>query len=129
MPSAVSAEPAERRWFAVLDRLDSVRAQAYERGDATLLDRVYLPGRHLRADTAQLAELTSAGDTARGVRHRLGPLKVLAASADRVRVRVAQSLPPAQRLHAGHVVAVIPGTPGTTVLADLIATPAGWRLA
>jgi len=123
------AEPAERRWVVVLDRLDSVRAQAYERGDAALLARVYLPGRHLRADTAQLAEFTSAGDTARGVRHRLGPLDVLAVSVDHVRVRVVQSLPPSQRLHAGHVVAVIPGTPATTVLADLVATRAGWRLA
>jgi hypothetical protein len=106
-----------------------VRAEAYERGDAALLDQVYLPGRHLRADAAQLAALASVGDTARGVRHRLGPLDVLAASVDHVRLRVVQSLPPSQRLHAGRVAAVIPGTPATAVLVDLVATPTGWRLA
>jgi hypothetical protein len=123
------AESDERRWLAVLGALDRVRAQAYERGDAALLGEVYLPGRHLRADSAQLAVLTSAGDTVRGVRHRLGSLDVLVRSEDHVRLRVVQSLPPAQRLHGGRAVAVIPGTPASAVLVDLVATPAGWRLA
>jgi hypothetical protein len=123
------AEPAERRWLRVLAVLDGVRAQAYERGDPAVLDRVYLPGRHLRADSAQLAALASAGDTARGVRHRLTRLDVLAVSAGQVRLRVLQSLLPSTRLHRGRVVGVLPGAPPTTVLVDLVATSAGWRLA
>jgi hypothetical protein len=122
-------EPAERRWLRVLAALDGVRAQAYERGDPGLLSRVYLPGRHLRADSAQLAVLVSAGDTARGVRHRLTRLEVLAASSGHIRLRVVQSLPRSQRLRGGRVVGALPGTPPTAVLVDLVATPAGWRLA
>jgi hypothetical protein len=124
-----SVDPAARHWRAVLAALDGMRALAYERGDPALLQQVYVPGRHLRVDSARLHALVSAGDTARGVRHLLGPLDVLTASADHVRVRVVQSLPPSQRLHGGRPVAAIPGTPQTAVMVDLIATPAGWRLA
>jgi eukaryotic-like serine/threonine-protein kinase len=122
-------EPDQRRWLQVLAALDGVRAQAYERGDTRLLTRVYLPGRHLQADSAQLAALVSAGDTARGVRHQMTRLDVLAASKDRVRLRVTQSLRQSQQIHGGHVVGVIPGTTETAVLVDLVATAAGWRLA
>jgi hypothetical protein len=124
-----TAAPDERRWLAVLDALDRLRAQAYERDDPALLQRVYLPGRHLAADSAQLRALVTAGDAARGVRHRLGRLDVLGAWAGHVRLRVVQSLLPSQRIQRGRVVGVIPGTPESAVLADLVATPAGWRLA
>jgi hypothetical protein len=124
-----TVEPDQRRWLPILADLDGVRAQAYEHGDPALLSRVYLPGRHLRADSARLAALVSVGDTARGVRHRLTRIDVLAASNDHVRLRVLQSLRPSQRLHAGQVVGVIPGAAETAILVDLVGTPAGWRLA
>jgi len=120
---------AVQHWLTVLGRLDGVRALAYERGDATLLDDVYVPGRHLRVDSAQLRALASTGDSARGLLHRLGPLQVLAVSRDRVRLRAVQSLPRSQRLHRGHPAGTIPGSPQTTVFVELVATPAGWRLA
>jgi hypothetical protein len=122
-------QAAAGRWLLVVAALDARRARAYERGDPALLAHVYVPGRHLSADVAQLRALISAGDTARGVRHWLGPARVLVTSTTHVRLRVVQSLPPSERLRHGRVVTAIPGTPPTAVLVDLVATPAGWRLA
>jgi len=118
-----------QRWLRVLAALDGMRAGAYERGEAKLLEQVYVPGQHLRTDAAQLRTLTAMGETARGVRHRLGPAQVVAVSGGRVRLRVVQSLLASQRMRGGDVVAAVAGTPETVVLVDLVATPGGWRLA
>jgi eukaryotic-like serine/threonine-protein kinase len=118
-----------RRWLGVLDRLDAARAGAYERGDARLLDRVYAAGPHLSADAARLRALVAAGYTARGVRHRFGAVTVLQADAKRVRLRVEQWLPPSRRMRDGRVAGEIPGTTPAVIVVDLVATPAGWRLA
>jgi eukaryotic-like serine/threonine-protein kinase len=128
-PTPPEPTPPTRPWLRVLAALDGVRARAYERGEAKLLEQVYVPGQHLRADVAQLRALTATGETARGVRHRLGPAQVVAVSDSRVRLRVVQALLPSQRLRRGDVVAAIPGTPESVVLVDLVATPGGWRLA
>jgi hypothetical protein len=126
-PSAEPSSPAD--WLTVLDRLDAVRARAYEQGDLVLLRQVYAPGPNLTADTSQLGRLTATGDTVSGVRHRLRVTSVTAAETGRARLRVIQALPASVRLHAGEPVATVPGTADTITLIDLVRTPDGWRLA
>jgi hypothetical protein len=116
------------RWLPVVDRLDVVRATAYERGDVAMLAQVWMSGWRLQADVAQLRALLSSGCTARGVRHRFDGVDVLAVYAQRVRLRVRQWLPASQRVRAGRVVGDFAGSPPTVVSLDLVATDAGWRL-
>jgi hypothetical protein len=125
-----SARPVPARdWLAVLDRLDAVRSRAYERGDPALLRKVYLPGSHLRADTAQLGRITATGETVRGVRHRLRLVAVESSVPGQVRLRVAQSLPVSLRLRSGHPLGPVPGRPESVIVVELTLSPDGWRLA
>jgi hypothetical protein len=128
-PSSVAVPVPTADWFAVLDRLDAVRARAYELGDVALLRRVYVAGPHLAADIGQLHRIVVAGSTVRGVRHRLRAVSVLDRRPASIRLRVAQSLPESVRVGPGQAVVAIPGTAERAVDVELILTRDGWRLA
>jgi hypothetical protein len=112
----------------VLERLDGIRAAAYERGDVAMLAEVWAPGARLRRDADQLRELLASGATARGVRHRFGVLTLLSESDRRVRLRVGQWLPPAVLLRGGRVVGRLAAGRPADVLVELVRVPGGWRL-
>jgi eukaryotic-like serine/threonine-protein kinase len=130
-PTGVGSAPhrASLTWLRRLDHLDRIRAAAYERGDPELLRAVYVPGEHLRSDTSTLRALLEHGYTARGVRHRFARLKVVHASASRVRLTVSQRLEPSWRVRRGDVVGRFTGTRPLAIVVDLVSTPAGWKLA
>jgi hypothetical protein len=129
----VAGDPAgasdDGRWAQAIERLDGIRATAYERGDVAMLARVWAPGPRLRADSAQLRTLVAQGCTATGVRHRFGEVALVSTAAGRVRLRVLQWLPESRRRCNGGATGALPGSPPSVTAMDLVATPDGWRLA
>ena len=127
-PSAAVQEPAD--WAAVLDSLDEARAEAFSTADPRVLRRVYAPGSAaLAADQRLVDELRRAGRTASGVRHVLGDVELVTATADRARLRVVDALPTYEVHDAGGAVVGRGAARGERPqLVELALTADGWRL-
>ncbi len=137
-PSAVAAPvpPAyapvtPSRWERVLADLDRSRARAFAAGDAAALTEVYVRGSTvLRRDRAVLAAYARRGLTVRGAGLRLLEVRVGAASAGRVVLRVVDRLGPARvRRGAERWSRSLPRDHPTLHRLGLVRTAAGWRIA
>ncbi|MCW2601514.1 MAG: serine/threonine protein kinase [Frankiales bacterium] len=117
-------------WRSVLRGLDGARADAFARADISRLADVYAPASALLAvDQRAVRGLSRLRRTAVGVEHEVRSLTLVRVEADRVELRVVESLAsyhvldPAGRVVAQHA----PGAAVThaVVLAQL---PQGWRV-
>jgi hypothetical protein len=81
------------RAVGVLHEWDRRRAAAYAEGDATALRRLYVPGSTAgRADVRLLKGYVARGYVVTGMRMQLMAVRVVATSADRLRLRVTDRL-------------------------------------
>lgn len=116
-------------WSAVLGQLDEVRATAFARADAALLDRVYVEGSQLLvADRQALSGWGPLRRTAEGVRHRVQSVQLVSEGRDAVVLRVRESLG-AYVVRTGTVRERHPGGGPVERVVVLVATPEGWRIA
>ena len=128
-PRGSSAAPPGH-WQRVLHDLDRSRARAFAAGEPRGLDAVYVRGSPvLRHDRAVLDAYARRGLTVRGARLRLLDVRVRAASADRVALRVVDRLGPAVVGSGGGVARPLPRDHPTLHRLRLLRTPAGWRIA
>jgi hypothetical protein len=133
--SAVGSTPVTStlpvsEWTAGLHDLDGARADAFAAADATGLDDVYAPGSTpLAADRQAVTALARLRRTAVGVEHEVRSVALVRMSADRVELRVVESLGAYEVLDgAGRLVEEHPPGAVTTHVIVLVSTPRGWRV-
>lgn len=117
-------------WRAVLQAVDSARADAFAHADASRLAGVYAPGsRLLSTDQLAVAALARLRRTASGVEHEVRSVTPLQVAADRVELRVVESLGAFDVLDgAGRVLEKhAAGLPASHVVVLVKARP-GWRV-
>lgn len=117
-------------WRAVLERLDSSRAQAFSHADARLLDSVYAPGAPgAAADRRALAALAELRRTALGVEHEVSRVTPLSVTGMRAELQVVEALGAFEVLDgAGRVVEQHRAGGPNTHRVVLVATSHGWRV-
>lgn len=125
-----SASPAAPDWPAVLDELDTARAQAFATADPAALAAVYAPGAPaLAADRALVEQLAAAGQRAEGVRHAVREVEPLEVGERRARLRVVDALAGySVRDAAGAVVTRTAERGPRPFVVELARTADGWRL-
>lgn len=124
------AQPSPAGPVAALTALVDERARAYREADASLLDRVYLPGAPAAvADRADVRALRRAGVRYEGLRYAVvGPvIERVGTDGCVIRARIDTGRFVVRR--AGATGQVRAPAPGTTLRLHLTRTPAGWRIA
>jgi hypothetical protein len=115
-------------WAAVLEGLDAQRAEAFARGDAALLEGVYVPGSTARAeDAARLRALRARHQTAHGLRHQLSVVEV-AADRDSVALEVIASLVTYEITEPDGAGWLVPAGQPIRQHVTLLRTRVGWRV-
>jgi hypothetical protein len=117
-------------WTAGLHELDGARADAFALADPAGLVDVYAPGSALlAADQRAVAALARLRRTAVEVAHEVRSVTPLRVSADRVELKVVESLGGFEVLDsAGRVVEEHPPGAVATHAVVLISTAQGWRV-
>lgn len=129
-PDAPVRDRVHPSWAAVLARLDARRADAFEAGEADLLDGVYSAGSPARRrDRARLGTLVAAGLRAQSLHLRARSVTVRREDPARTLLRVVDVLDPYDlRDAAGALAQHRPGRGATSWLVTLVREPAGWRI-
>jgi eukaryotic-like serine/threonine-protein kinase len=127
--TAVAVAPVS--WRDVVERLEKLRAAAFDTADAAVLRSVYLPASAaLRADAAHLAELSARGLHARGLAPSVEAVTVRARSATEVLLVVVDALGGYELVDsAGRVVATVAPRSSRRVVLRLRPLAGGWRIA
>lgn len=130
-PSATPTSDDRKRspagWLAWLDELDALRARAYATRDVSLLRQVYAPGPLLRSDAALLVRLVPPGCGLVGARTRYAS-GTAHSTARRLHISVRAALRPSELTCAGRVRGHAVGRGPTTLVIELVRTPAGLRI-
>jgi hypothetical protein len=127
--SSASQAPAVD-WVAQVQRLDGVRAQAFNEASPAILNSVYAPGSPaLAADRASLAALARRHARVQGLTHRVLSATRIGADGDETVLRVVEQLT-AYTLVDAHDKAVERHTAGPAVTQEVVLVPGadGWRV-
>ncbi|WP_051105675.1 protein kinase [Parafrankia discariae] len=127
----VSGQTPEQAWRAVLDELNDARSRAFERADAAALTLADASGSAvLKADQDSIGAMAGRGAHSTPVRIQIVELTVREENADRVVLRVTETLAGYDFVDSvGTVLDSQPAGPPETKDLTLTRTEAGWRLA
>jgi hypothetical protein len=117
-----------REAAAVLDALDSIRADAFRRRDVALLGEVYVAGPLRMADTAMVQRTVSRGCGLVGVRTTYTGIRI-ATSGTRVVVTATATLPTSRLVCGATARGTARGAGPTPLRIELVRTMAGVRIA
>ena len=129
--AGVTAGAEAGPWRDRVRALDRARSVVFARGAAAGLRDVYAAGSSAAvADAAAVAALTTVGAVAPGVRHEVLGLRILSATPSRARLELTDRMPGYRVLdRRGKVLRAVPPRAARTFRLDLVASPAGWRIA
>lgn len=117
------------RWAGVLGELDDVRAEAFARGDTTLLDEVYAHSSTGRdADASMISAYASRGARVTGADLMLLSCRVTSSSADEVRLDVVDRLGASRIVWDDGTSRALPRDQPTRRVVTLVRTADGWRI-